>query len=125
MVFNNRLLHQMRRTVTTTLKQRCTLYQEQSTMDDLGYPTHGLVVVEANVPCRVIRAGRTYAPQGAVESDQEAMTETYRLVVPYNTRLAVDMVVEVEGLHYSIINIWTKQTDATDQQATIARKVSR
>jgi hypothetical protein len=124
-MLDQRTLNQIRRFVAKPLKQRCTLYQEQSTMDDLGYPTHGLVVVEANVPCRVIRAGRTFAPQGAVESDQEAMTETYRLVVPYDTRLAVDMVVEVEGLHYSIINIWTKQTDATDQQATIARKVSR
>lgn len=125
MVFNWRAVAQMRKVMAQTLKERCDIYQEGEGTDVRGYPTHGLTLVRGNVPCRVIRAGRSFSPAGEIISSQEAMTESYRLIVPYDTPLAVDMVVDVEGERFQVVNIWTKHTDAIDQQATISKKVER
>ena len=123
MIFSQRSINAIRRNVRKTLKQRCTIAVEAETVNAYGHPTHDLLTLYDNVPCRVIAVGRNFGNAGDIVGDQETLSETYRLITEHDTPLGVDMVVTVGGADYDVINVWRKQTDATDQQAVIVRRV--
>ena len=117
-----RVLQMIRADVARTLDRRCTIYREAAGVDGFGYPAHDLVEVAVDVPCRLIRAGVLQREAGDVVGDQEVMVERYRLICPHDTSLGVDMVVDIDGTRFDVTAIWTRQTDATDAQAIIARR---
>ena len=123
-MFGNRTLAGLRRQVARTLKDRCDIYVEAEGVNEYGHPTHVLLPAYVNIPCRLISTGRNFNNMGEVVGEQEVLTESYRLITPYDVPLGVDMVVDVDGIRFDVTNVWLRQTDATDQQAVIKRRVT-
>lgn len=118
-LINGYVLRKIRAQAEAMMTQVCTIYRQTDAQGSMGQTLTTRETVAAGVPCRVIledARGDTQMAQA-----QESLTERYRLIVPYDTELAVDMTVAVQGDDrvYQVIAIRHSHTDATDRQATI------
>lgn len=99
----------------------CTIEAEVDAAGAMGEMTDTWAVVAADVACRVIDARETGVSAMANVGAQEAMVDTYRLIVPVGTALAVDQRVTVGSDVYQIVALVDGRSDATDAQAVITR----
>lgn len=111
----------IQRTAEAFMTQRCTIEQEREARGTFGEPVRVWDVVAVDVPCRLITATDTRRGMTSVIADQEVMEDSYRLIVPYRTPLAVDQRVMVAGATYEVSGILDGRTDAVDVQAVIIR----
>lgn len=77
--------------------------------------------VSSDVACRIITAGTRNQSSSMDVGSQEALVETYRLIVPAGTALDVDYRVTCNGIVYQVVNVLTSRTDETDRQAILTR----
>ena len=104
------------------LKERATLERQVSTTDSYGAQTNVWQVVQADVPCRLIRIGNRTNSQISAAGDQETLEETYRLILSPGAPLDVNQRVTVGGLVYAVIQIEGALTDAVFASAIITRR---
>lgn len=103
------------------LTETCLIESEELNTGAFGESLHTRIVVDAEVPCRVIMQSRTSGGTAAQVGNQETVVDTYRLIVPWGTALAVDQVVTVDGVEYQVVALVTERTNETDAQAVITR----
>ena len=115
------LLERMKARVALFLDDTCTIEAEVDAVDEMGAPAHTWEVVEADVECRVIDARQSGISATMEVGAQEAMVDTYRLIVPVGTALAVDQRVTVNSDVYQIVALVDGRSDAVDAQAVITR----
>ncbi len=101
----------------------CSITRQTDAVDALGARTQTWVIVATNVKCRVIRAETKRNIGQQVVAVQEALTESYRLIVPRGTSLSVDYRVTLtDGRVYDVVQVLDMNTDALDAQAEIVRR---
>ena len=104
----------IRRRVAEFLTDSCRIEQRSGTVGELGTPVAGWRVVDADVPCRVIK-GQSEIGRGG---EQVSIVDEYTLITPVGTSLAVDYrVVMADGTIYQIVEVIDGRTDAVDAQA--------
>lgn len=118
---STQILAQIKARVALFLGDTCTIEAEVDAVGEMGEPTHGWAVVEADVACRVIDARKSGVSATMEVGAQEAMVDTYRLIVPVGTALAVDQRVTVNSDVYQIVAAGDGRSDAVEAQAVITR----
>ncbi len=116
-----RLLNRIQTHLETFLTSSCTIEAETDSVGPYGEPTHGWSVVAEDVACRVIDARKTGGSASTEVGGQEAMVDTFRLIVAAGTALAVDQRVTVGSDVYQVVALVTSRTDGADGQAVITR----
>lgn len=71
--------------------------------------------------CRLITIGTRNNNELVLSSDRESIRETYKLIVPYDTALAIDQRVTIRGKTYTVVSIMTERSETTDAQAIMER----
>jgi len=104
------------------LSQRGTLEQQAATVDAYGAQSNVWQVVQADLPCRLIRIGNRTGSQVAPAGEQETLEETYRLILMPGVPLDVNQRLTVEGVVYAVIQIEGSLTDAVFASAIITRR---
>lgn len=122
MGFSKRTIAIVRRRVEAFLTERCDLSVQGTSVGDMGQPLATWTVVAADVTCRIIRAGSTFASTNTITGGREALVDTLRLIVPHETEIAADYRVQVEGGHlYEVVEVLDDLTDEAFVQAIIKR----
>ena len=122
--FSARTINLVRRNVNDLLTATCRVERETSSTGTMGEPLHDWDVVQADVPCRVIKAGndRSTSRTGTVGA-QEALVEMYRLITPVGTNFAVDdRVVMSDGRVFQVVDVADGLTDEAFAGALITRQ---
>lgn len=109
-----------RRNMTDT----CTIEREADSVGEFGSRSRVWTIVDSNVPCRLITSKAATQGMSAEYGGQEVMADEYRLCVPYDTVLEVDMRVTVSGAVYNVASIVDGRTDKGDVQAMVIRQRS-
>jgi len=120
---SNRTLAIIKRRVNTFLTETCTIGRESGLKGAMGEPLHGVEVVAADVPCRVITLGQS-STRTEYESvgSAEAMVERWRLICPAGTSFAVDnQVVLSDGRVFQIVDVDDRLTDQAFVAAVMVR----
>jgi hypothetical protein len=119
---NSMVLAQLRAMTATFLTDTCTIEARMDAQGQFGEPLQDhWALVAANVPCRVITLSSMRNTQMQIAS-RETIAESYKLICPYGTALAIDQRVTLaNGAVYQVVDVLTKRTDETDTQATITR----
>ncbi len=111
----------LRRQAEKLMKDTCKIEAESIGVGSFGQPKPVWVLVANSVACRVIML-RQPRPAAEQVGNQEQIVEQYRLIVPYNTALAVNQQVTMSsGEVYQIVDLVTARTDETDAQAVMVR----
>lgn len=104
------------------LKDLCTIERDVETLDELGSPVSGRVIVAENVPCRLIKNGSTSSSAAQIIGSAETLRETYKIAIPANyVDLDVDYHITVNGITYDVVTLETALTDEVFTQAIITR----
>jgi hypothetical protein len=79
--------------------------------------------VSASVACRVITIGNRFREQVASVGNRETIVDSYRLICPAGTALAVDQRITLasDGSQWEVVDLVTARTDAVDAQAVIVK----
>lgn len=120
--FSDRTIALVRRNVDAMLTDTCTIERLTGTKGTMGEPLDVWETVAADVRCRVIRA-RVVSP-GTTQTvgSQESMVDTYRLVCPHGTALAVDNRVQLsDDSVYHVVSVEDGLTDEGFAGAVITR----
>lgn len=105
------------------LTETCLIEAQSQASDEYGNPIPGSrVTVASNVSCRIIDLGERLQSQAVIDSDQETIVDTYRLILPAGTAIAKDQIITISGDEYDVVDLITERTDETDVQAVITRK---
>lgn len=115
------LLERIKARVALFLGDTCKIEAEVDAVGEMGEPTHTWAVVAAEVACRVIDARQSGLSAMMNVGEQEAMVDTYRLIVPVGTALDVDQRVTVGGDVYQIVALVDGRSDAAEAQAVMTR----
>lgn len=115
-------LAMLRATTAKFFTDTCTIEREASARGKAGEPTHSPVMVATGVPCRIIDSTNRQTISAQMVGGQEAIVDTYRIIVPYGTALEVDQIITVSsGDQYHVVGLVTARTDKTDSQAVVRR----
>ena len=114
------LLGRIQQRVEMFLTDSCLIESETDSMGDFGEPLHTWQSVASNVPCRLIRQSMDQGGAQVVGS-QEALIETYKLIVPGDTALDADQRVTVGGEVYQIVQVVMTLTDTVTRTAIMTR----
>lgn len=121
---SQRVLNALKVATAKFLTETCTIEQLANARDRYGNKIpNQWETVASGVACRVITTGgqginRTSSMD---VGSQEAMVETYRLIVPAGTSLDVDYRVTVNSVIYQVVSVLVARTDETDRQAILTR----
>lgn len=118
---SSQVLAMMQRVTATFLTETCDIEVEQDSVGQWGQPAHSWQVVATGVACRVITARPMLQSTAGQVGGQEQLVDTYRLIVPAGTALAVNQRVTVNDLTYHIVSLITERTNETDAQAVMVR----
>lgn len=119
----DRALAYVRRQLERTLTDTCQIEREDDTTGSMGEPHHGWVIVQEDVPCRVIRVAGSWSGRTEVVSDRESMVEEFRLILPFGTEIGLDYrVVLSGGQAYQVVSIVDQWTNAADVQVVMVRE---
>lgn len=119
---NLRVLTILRKATASFLTETCTIEALVNGRDAFGNKVQNQwETVASGVACRVITAGTNRQAAMQDVGTQEAMVETYRLVVPAGTALDIDQRVTVNDVTYQIVSVLVARTDETDRQAVMTR----
>lgn len=93
------------------LTQRARIERANNAVDALGVPNAIWVISADDVPCRVIRAGRSNQDATSSAGGVEALPRQYRIAFPRDTEVGADYRVIVSGVTYSVVGVETALTD--------------
>lgn len=102
-VINSALLAKMRADVEARLPDTAVIYTVSRTSDGAGGWSDSLVASGTAI-CRVDPIGSS-AVEARVVSNRDALTITYRLTLPYDTAIAVDNQVVIDGRTYQVVQM--------------------
>lgn len=115
------LLSQLRAITAQYLKDTCTIQSLVNNRGQYGEViADGWSTVASGVACRIITE-RDTRKAGELVGGQEALVDTYKIIVPVGTALAANQRIVCNGLTYDVVNLITGRTDETDEQAVIVR----
>lgn len=110
--FSARTINLVRRNVNDLLTATCRIERETSSTGTMGEPLHDWDVVQADVPCRVIRLAKRTTTSAEQVGSQETLVERYRLITPVGTNFAVDdRVVMSDGRVFQVVDVEDGLTD--------------
>lgn len=121
---SQRVINVLKRATAQFLTETCTIEKLANARDRFGNKVpNQWESVASGVACRVITPGGVGISRTASMDvgSQEALVETYRLIVPAGTELDVDYRVTVDSIQYHVVNVLTARTDETDRQAILTR----
>lgn len=122
------ILATMRSAAESLMTDTCTLAVKVDAVGEMGELLPGVwSVVASGVQCRMITQSSQTAMSNEPEetAGRETLTEVYRLIVPYDTALAVDqrITLDSDSSVYQIVDLITGRTSKVDNQAMAVRIV--
>jgi hypothetical protein len=121
-MLSSQVLAMLRAKAAQFFTDTCTIEAESLARGKAGEPTHARVTVATGVPCRVIDSTNRQTISAQLVGGQEAIVDTYRIITPYGTALAVDQIITVSsGEEYHVVGLITARTDKVDAQAVVRR----
>lgn len=116
---SNRTLAMVKRRVNTFLTDTCTILRPSAGFDDYGNSQDGETTVATDVPCRLlpIQERDNTEMVGGVEAGRVY----YRVILPYNTDIKDNDVLEVAGERYEGLQVEEAHTDKVDVRARVSK----
>jgi len=119
----NQLMAHIRSQVSQLLTDTCTIERNEEVTDNrYGSKKPGWVVVASSVACRINLLNRSNQSLVEVMGGQEAMLDSYQLVLAYDVTIDRDYRITVNGVTYFVTRIESQLTNSAFKQVLLTRK---
>ena len=119
---SNALLEHMRDQAESLMTDTCTIEVQSASYGEMGELIEGYTLVASDVSCRVIDAASQNVAEVVQQGDRETIFSEVRIVVPYDTALAVDQrITTSDGTAWQVGRLVTARTNPIDAQAVVVR----
>lgn len=116
---SNRTRAIIRTRVNTFLTDTCTILRPTAGFDEYGNSQDGETTVATDVPCRLLPIRERDSTE--MVGEVEAGRVYYRAILPYNTDIQNNDVLEVAGERYEGLQVEENHTDKVDVRARVSK----
>lgn len=118
-----RILAQIRKTAQQFLTDTCSVYEEETMVDEFGDSSRTLRTVAIDAACRIIKVGQNTTSAASITSNREDIRDEYKLSVLRTTPLSVDYRIKHDDVEYDVVRIETSLTDEVFHHAILQRRI--